>query len=245
MVIISNGFSKFHLSVAAAEADRRQLLSSFITGAYPTPFVQKILSLPYVRTNTKAQRLATRHEQIDDRLVHALFYPEALNVLGILRGSDSAIANAFRCYGRLSAHHVVRAAAKGARIYHFRSGFGGESIEIAKRLGMFILCEHTSPHPLAEEALVKNLGKMPQRGDEVNVSPFYGPAISDLKGADAVLVNSHFVEDTFRNLGYDRTPIHVIYLGVDDAFLARVPQREKVSDEFKLLFAGTLEKRKG
>ncbi|MDR3572622.1 MAG: glycosyltransferase family 4 protein [Anaerolineaceae bacterium] len=245
MVIISNGFSKFHLSVAAAEADRRQLLSSFLTGAYPTPLVRKILSLPYLRTNSKAQRLATRREKIDDGLVHALFCSEALNVLGMLRRNDNAIADAFRFYGRSAIRHVEQAAAMGARIYHYRAGFGGASIEVARKLGMYILCDYSLAHPSVVEGLVANGGKMPRYDKSASIGPYWRPGLSDIEQADAILANSHFVEETFKYVGHDGSPTHVIYLGVDDSFLAHVPQREDARDELRLLYAGNIEKRKG
>jgi glycosyltransferase involved in cell wall biosynthesis len=245
MVVISNGFSKFHLSVAAAEADRRRLLTSFLTGAYPTPLIRKILALPLVRTNAKARRLSARDEEIASGRVHALFSPELLHTLGMLCHSESLNVASFRLYGRSAIRYVEQAAAGGARIYHFRSGFGGESVEVARRLGMFLLCDHASPHPYVEEFLVENMGRMPQGQNAARVSSFYGPALSDMERADAILVNSRFAGDTFSYSGYNRNPIHVIYWGVDDAFLTQVPERENASDQFRLLFAGHFEKRKG
>ncbi|MGB6829393.1 MAG: hypothetical protein WBE41_15200, partial [Terracidiphilus sp.] len=78
MVIISNGFSKFHLSVAASEANRRGILSAFLTGAYSTALVRSVLSLPGLRSNPKLNRLLARAEPIDDNRVHALFLPELM-----------------------------------------------------------------------------------------------------------------------------------------------------------------------
>ena len=37
MVVISNGFGRFHLRVAAVEAARRGALAGFLTGGYPVP----------------------------------------------------------------------------------------------------------------------------------------------------------------------------------------------------------------
>jgi glycosyltransferase involved in cell wall biosynthesis len=245
MVIISNGFSKFHLSVAAAEVDRRKLLTSFLTGAYPTPLVRKLLALPGVRNYPKGKRLSARGEQIAEGRVHALFSAEALYDFGRLCHSESLNVGSFQFYGRSAVRHVQRAAAEGARIYHFRSGFGGDSLEVARRLGMFLLCDHSSPHPYAEESLIANNGRMPQGENGVKVSAFYGPGLDDMKRADAILVNSRFAESTFRELGHDRVPIHVIYLGIDDAFLAHMPERGAAADEFRLLFAGHFDTRKG
>ena len=245
MVVISNGFSKFHLSVAAAEADRRHLLSSFLTGAYPTSFVRSILSSPYIRSNAKAKRLAARRERIADGLVHALFAPEVLYAFGLLRHSESTIADSFRFYARSATHYVERAAAEGARVYHCRSGFGGDSIKVAKKHGMFVLCEHASVHPSVAASLVANSGRMPQSRQEALVSPFYRPILSDIEQADAVLVNSNFARDTFAYVGHKSSPVHVIYLGVDDAFLDHVPEGRSAAKEFCLLFAGTFTKGKG
>jgi glycosyltransferase involved in cell wall biosynthesis len=245
MVIISNGFSKFFLAVAAAEAERRQLLSYFLTGAYPKPLARKILALPYLRTNAKAQRLSARREQISDELVHALFAAEALYALGLLRRNDATVVKSFRLYGWLATHHVERAAAKGARIYHYRAGFGGKSLEVARKLGMLLLCDHSIAHPAVVDALIENLGKMPPEKEAMTISPFWRYILHDIEQADAVLVNSCFVKDTFRHAGHGHSPIHVIYLGVDDSFMAQIPQRKNVSAEFRMLFAGSFDKRKG
>ncbi len=245
MVIISNGFSKHTLSVAAAEAERQQLLSSFLTGAYPTPLLRKILSLPYLRSNAKANRLAARSDQITDGLVHALFSSEVLHVAGMLSHSESMDVASMRLYGQLAVRHVKQAAAKGARIYHYRAGFGGESVAAARKCGMFTLCDHSIAHPSAVDALARNMGTMPAREEMVNLSPFWSHILRDIEQADAVLVNSQFVKDTFEHAGRNHIPVHVIYLGVDDSFLAQVPQREDDPAEFRMLFAGTFEMRKG
>ena len=110
---------------------------------------------------------------------------------------------------------------------------------------MLALCDYSIAHGSVLEALVRNRGRMPTKEETVSVGLFWGHVLSDIEKADAFLVNSRFVEDTFRHAGHDRSLIHVIYLGVDDSFLAQVPKRESESGEFRLLFAGYFEKRKG
>ena len=248
MVIISNGFSKHTLSVTAVEAERRQLLTSFLTGAYPTPLLRKILSLPFLRKNAKAKRLAARSDEISDGLVHALFASEVLHVAGLLSHSEPIDVASMQFYGRSAVRHVKRAAAKGARIYHYRAGFGGESVAVARKCGMFTLCDHSIAHPSAVDALARNMGRMPAREEMTNLSPFWSHILRDIEQADAVLVNSPVSLKT--HLGYRRPDAHVHctyvnYLGVDDSFLAHLPERGSASDEFRLLFAGTFEQRKG
>jgi len=245
MVIISNGFSKFHLSVAAAEADRRKTLTCFLTGSYPTPLIRKVLSLPYLRDYPKAQRLASRRERIADALVHPLSRAEVLYTLGQLSHSESAIAASFRFYGRSAVRYVEQAAKSGARIYHYRSGFGGKSVEVAKRLGMFALCDHASVHPSMSESLVENSGKVRRLGEHESLGELWNTILHDIELADAVLVNSHFAEETFRVAGHESSPVYVIYLGVDEDFLEHAPPRDKASGEFRLLFAGLFGKGKG
>jgi glycosyltransferase involved in cell wall biosynthesis len=245
MVIISNGFSKFHLSVAAAEAYKRQLLSSFITGAYPTPLIRAVLALPLLRTNSKVQRLGARREAIPDDLVHSLVMSDAVYAFGIFRHRQSTIVNSLRLYGLSAKGHVRQAAARGARIYHYRAGFGGESVEVAKKSGMFTLCDHSAVHPRLFEYLAENKGTMPRCTDELSIGPFWKYVLEDLKRADAVLVNSHFTEETFRQVSDGTPPVRTIFLGVDDSFLDRIPERKDARDEFCLLFAGAFQKAKG
>jgi len=245
MVIISNGFSKFHLSAAAVEANRRGILSAFLTGAYPTPLVRSILSLPGLRSNRKLKRLMARAEPLDDNRIRSLFLPELLYHLSHGLHSESALIGSLRAYGRAAIPHVKRAAKENARIYHYRAGCGGDSLTVARDSGLIALCDHSIAHPAAVDELVENHGVLRRQTNSGKISSFWRYVQSDIDRADAVLVNSDFVESTFRFVGFDRLPLNVIYLGVDDAFLSHVPERKGAGEAFRLLFAGSFEKRKG
>ena len=238
MVVISNGFSKVHLSLAAAEANRRGLLTAFLTGAYPTPPLRALLALPGLRSNKKLNRLIARGEQIDDTLVRALFFPELVHQIGRRFKNFAMILSALRMYSRAVIPQVSRASADGARIYHYMSGFGGDSVTVAKDLGLVALCDHAAVHPAVVEEFVGRLGRMRE---------FWRKDVQrDLENADAVLVNSAFVESTFKLAGFDCSKVHVNYLGVDDAFLRQIPQREgRGEGDLRLLFAGHFNKWKG
>lgn len=254
MVIISNGFNKFYLSVAAAEANKRGLLSSFITGAYPTPAVRKILALPGVNSSRKLQRLSARGEAIPDTLIGHLWRAEARCVLADLAhkfgNGTPAVASvaAYRQYGHQAVRYVREAAARGARIYHYRAGFGHASVRVAKELGLFTLCDHSIAHPAVLQFLVNHGGRLPLAGEPVEVDSFWADVLDDINQADAVLVNSYFVQRTFLHQGYEAGRIHVAFLGVDDAFLTAIPSGERQSypeGPLRMLFAGTFEPRKG
>ncbi len=244
MVVISNGFSKFHLAAAAAEADRRGLLSAFLTGAYPTPTIRWILSLPGLRSNTKLNRLKARAEKIGDQRVHASLLPELFYHFG-MRFNQALVVSSLRSYGHGAVRHIRRAAAEGARVYHYRAGMGGESIAVAKELGMVALCDHSIAHPALVEDLVENRGELRNKPHALQIGGFWRYVQSDIDQADFVLVNSAFVESTFEFVGFDCSRVHVIYLGVDDSFIAQIPERASAGFELRLLFAGLFEKRKG
>jgi hypothetical protein len=83
MIIISNGFNKFHLAIAAAEMNRRSLLTSFITGAYPTLGLARFIEKVRMNRHTKLARSLNRREDIDDRLVLSMWVSEVVYNVGI------------------------------------------------------------------------------------------------------------------------------------------------------------------
>lgn len=256
MVIISNGFCKFHLAVAAAELHRRGLLSLLITGAYPTGFVRRLLNGSGLARNRKLGRLLARGEDIPHSRLRALWVPELFHqIAGKARHRPpfqkigaSLDAHSLRWYGRQATNPVEQAQSE-AQLYHYRAGFGHESVRAARKLGMVTLCDHSIVHPALLSFLVENQGRMPLPGTGSPMDLLWSDILEDIKQADAVLVNSAFVKETFLHQGWDPARIHVIYWGVDDQFLNDVPPRTDCfalrSGELNLLFAGSLGRRKG
>lgn len=243
MVIISNGFHKFYLSITAAEAYRRGLLSTFITGAYPTPAVQRVARLAGIDRTRKFSRLLARGDEIPTNLVHALPSTELIPVV-----RPQWTAAAFRYFGLRACRFVRQAAERGARIYHYRSGFGLKSVQLAKRLGLFALCDHSIAHPSMVETLPECQGKLPNTRQGPPRTAVWRTVLEDLELADAVVVNSDFVKDTFMLQGWQESRIHVIYWSVDQAFLDTIPERTGRSEKeepLRLMFAGGIGKRKG
>jgi glycosyltransferase involved in cell wall biosynthesis len=243
MVIISNGFNKFFMSVTAAEAYRRGLLSAFITGAYPTPGVQRMARLAGIDRTRKFSRLMARGDEIPTNLVHAL---PSTELIPVVRPQWSAAA--FRYYGLRACRFVRQAAERGARIYHYRSGFGLQSVQLAKRLGLFTLCDHSIAHPSMVESLSDWRGKLPNTRQGPPPTAFWRTVLEDLELADAVVVNSDFVKETFILQGWPESRVHVIYWGVDQAFLDAIPEKvghPESAQPLRLMYAGFIGKRKG
>ena len=255
MVIISNGFNKFHLAVAASEMNRRGLLTSFITGAYPKLYLVDLCSKAGINHDAKLARLLNRREKIDDRLVLSMWASEVVYNAGIYVNRTCRMSvigqwlerMGFRVYGWGSVSTVKRAGANGAKIYHYRAGFGHKSVQAAKSADLITLCDHSIAHPEVLEYLVANKGRIPEREDACQVDPLWSDINQDIEQAEAVLVNSQFVKDTFIKRGWNPQLIHVVYLGVDDKFLNDIPPRKENNNGvmFQLLFAGSFDKRKG
>ncbi len=252
MIVISNGFSKFHLAIAASEMARRDRLTAMLTGAYPTPFVRQVVKR--LGGHAKLARLLARAEQVPDALVHPLWMGEVMD--GVARRFHGSPLNglagklevaAHRRYSKAAATALRRHGA-GARIYHYRAGFGGPSVATARAMGMIPVCDHTIAHPALVGYLVENAGAMPPADVSPPLDGFWTQVMDDIRLGDHIVVNSDFVKDTFVNRGWDPDKITVIYLGVDDAFLDGLPPRDvddATDGPLRLLFAGHLSARKG
>jgi glycosyltransferase involved in cell wall biosynthesis len=262
MVVVSAGFNKTHVTTAAREALDRDLLTVAITGAYPTERVRRLARLSRWSDRGRVARLLERGEAIPDERLRALALPELLYEAArvFALAPDGATlyhrlcAETWRLYGRGAARELSRRA-KHARVFHFRAGFGHASIDRARRLGMHVLCDHAIAHPALLEELVENRGRSarlvaaqsPDARRLHPLSPTEQAIFDDIERSDSILVNSDFVKRTFLACGWPENRVHVIYLGVDDNFLAGVGARSARpdTDPVRLLFAGRFERRKG
>ena len=258
VIIINNGFNKFHLAPGAAELARRELLSAFATGAYPTVRVERWLNVLGLADNRKFARLLARAEPIPDRLVYADGISESLHVAASwLRrwrftraAGEWANEQSLKWYGQRAQQSVRHAIKSGARLYHYRAGFGHASVRLAKRHGLFALCDHSIAHPAMLEQLIAENGRWPtQARRAMPAAGIWRDIQRDIEQADAVLVNSDFVKETFLQQGWEPNRVHVIYLGVDDAFLDGASRSQSSSTDhgstLRIVFAGGFELRKG
>ena len=258
MIIINNGFNKFALAAGASELARRELLSAFATGAYPTVRVQRWLNILGLADNRKFARLLARAEPIPDRLVYADWISESLHEAGrwlqrwrFTRAAGGwANEQSMKWYGQRAQKSVRHAIKSGARLYHYRGGFGHGSVRLAKRHGLFALCEHSIAHPAMLEQLIAENGRWPTQARRAMPADRVWLDIQrDTEQADAVLVNSDFVKETFLQQGWEPSRVHVIYRGVDDAFLDGASRSQSSPTDhgstLRIVFAGGFEVRKG
>jgi glycosyltransferase involved in cell wall biosynthesis len=130
------------------------------------------------------------------------------------------------------------------KIFHVRSGAGhGGAIQKAKKLGMKIVVDHSIAHP-AEVSL--QLAKVLPKND-ITISAdllFWRMVLKDCEQADAIVVNSDYVKETFLLEGWPSSKIDVIPLGVRSDFLG-LKKSYKEKGPFRLLFTGNFGARKG
>lgn len=252
MVIISNGFNKFFLSPVAADLYERNLLTCLITGAYPTAFFHKCISFGGCEQLWKIPRLIARAEKIPDSFIHALWLPEFMYQMRqyfyfeFLEQELNVLS--FQWYGR-QASYIIEKKYRNAKIYHYRAGFGHESVYTAKKYGMITICDHSIAHPIVLDYLVNNNGVLPSCKVDSNLTKIWKDILLDIEQADYVFVNCDFIKETFDNQRWGRSNIYVIQRGVDQQFLDMIPlntiEKYNLRSPIRLLFSGFLGRRKG
>lgn len=250
-VIISNGHFKMFLGTAAAEMEKKGALAGFITAGYPTPWVKKIITLLRLDKKQSIDRLLKRKEMISDSLVYPLWLSEVLSRFIVfsrkIKDRNKYHELAISMYARQAASIVSRLPAE---IYHYRSGYGHQSAIAAKNKGMINVCDHSIPNPEIMEYMVDHSGQYPtpEEKNRLHISKFMSGILDDLRLADYIIVNSDFVKETFTSQGWPADNIYVLYNGMDEPFMRNLPNPKSIKEvnkTLKLMFAGTLEKRKG
>lgn len=215
-VVVSNGFNRFHLMHAAAELDRHGKLAACFTGFYPGWFWRACIRAARLDQLARFSRLVDRGVSLPEGQVVSMPWIEALNFLGTSIDSEAVKQAARHLFARQVARQLPGI---GASIFHYRSGFGHKAVRMAKATGMIALCDHSIAHPDLVEYIVDHHGRYPLPHETPTPGRFWKDIASDVRQADAVLVCSDFVRDTFLQRGCDPSRLHVIYYGVDENFL--------------------------
>ncbi len=243
-IIIANGFDRFLLLISAAEAERRGRLDRCIAGFYPTEKVRARLSMLGLLKQPRVARLLDRHVALPDERLTTTPLLETIGHFGSRVIGDKAIKTARAAFAQKARSAVL---ASQAKLYHYRTGYGHCSASAARQKGMATLADHSIAHPAVLAHLVDNVGRLPPEGEQGRIAPLWAEIMDDLRHADRVLVNSHFVKDTFLHQGWDPERIEVLYQGLDDAFFDLLPTRRQPAADasLRLVFAGAFEQRKG
>jgi glycosyltransferase involved in cell wall biosynthesis len=257
-VVISNGYSQFNTAHLAAELHAKAMLNGLITGAYPRTDASQDQFWGRYATY---RRYRARRVAVPNSMVWPIWSGEALSQVAQLmwrlrlgEGLYSAVArSALVRYQNVATTLLRERVRPRGNIYHYRSGFGGASARAARDLGMKVLCDHSIVHPSLLEPLLENGGQLPPSGERGEMNAFWRTVEEDLSLADVILVNSHFVQETFVRCGIARERTQVVYWGPDKAFLDALdhlpgfppPPAGSTHYPLRVLTAGTMEARKG
>lgn len=158
-------------------------------------------------------------------------------------------AGAWKIFGWQSRKYIKEFGVRGRSVFHVRSGAGhGGAIQLARRLHIPVIVDHSIAHPAFMEEHLRC--EYEKNGEVFNLgisSRFWRLVAEDCDWADLLLVNSHFVRDTFINQGYPNEKIKVVYLGTRPDFfgLRAVKAAPFAGRTIKLLFTGNFSFRKG
>jgi len=249
-IILSNGFRNFHLFNTANELKKRKLLAYFICGLYPTSIQKKIIKLSKVKNFKKITKYLQRDVAINDSLVFQNKVGELINLIGIIIDNNFRLKKLSQLLIKFAINLYIKNSIKklsvmenNKYIYHFRSGYGGKSIEIAKKKGYLTICDHSIVNPRILENLIQNKKVIPNNTNRINDIRMK-MALYDIERSDIILVNSDFVKKTFIGSKF-YNKIKVSYLGVENSFLKKIKFKRKKNNNLKILFAGSIDIRKG
>lgn len=160
----------------------------------------------------------------------------------IIKDIDRSSMMIAKHFGKSSCHWI-----KNADIFHVRSGFGqGGAIEKAKAKGMTVIVDHSIAHHQEMEGILKpEYDRHNIKFTLSNTAKFWELVVKDCNTADAIIVNSDYVKNTFVKSGFAPRKLHVVYLGVREDWFGRKKDYSLTNNQIRLLFVGGFNIRKG
>ncbi len=255
--IINSGTGLFPLAWIASEVSKQNNLTKLIVAAYPTKIiVDTFFRIDFFKRTFK--RLLGRKLEINEDLLEIswgseFFYQLAHKIRGKKRFKFfyDLVSYFSHLFIEFAACKIIKNVSNDTKIYHFRAGFGGNSLKLAKEKKLITICHHTQAHPLTFEYLVKNRGRKPNNSNirlaKDKLSIIWKKILSDIEKADYVLIESEFQLETFKWVGFDLEKIISInHPGIDPYFRSIIPEKKLHNNQKpKILFAGTLNRIKG
>lgn len=243
-IIVNNGFGQFHLARLAEKLYEAGMLRGFLTGAYPKGLGPGLLT--QLTQIGAVNRLSEREIHVPNDLVRACWSGEVPHQIAqIARTANKGPLLEFTTALSMdlySSWSRSRIRTMTADIYHYRAGMGGDSVEMAKDRGMATVCDHSIAHPRLLQGLIDGTGSV-----ATDLDALWSRVEADINRADWLLVNSEFVAHTCIEAGVPAAKISVAYTAVDPTFLKALDKHglDNRGQHTKILFAGTLEQRKG
>ena len=249
-ILLSTGNGRLHLITSARYLKKTKINIDVLTGWLPKSETSITIKLASFLTGHKnlasgMQKRLTPGTGI--RMISCAlpeFFTQFLFLLSKKTGiitKDVAATIGWTFFGWYSSFYI-----KDYDIFHVRAGAGcGGAIAKAKKQGMKVITDYSIAHPsFFDESVNPEIQKYNQKPFITSSGRFWKMAIRDCNLADTVLVNSHFVKQTFVDHGFDENKIKVVYLGVREDFY-RLKKDYTKSKVLRILFTGSFEVRKG
>ena len=249
-ILLSTGNGRLHLITSARYLKKTKINIDVLTGWLPKSETSITIKLASFLTGHKnlasgMQKRLTPGTGI--RMISCAlpeFFTQFLFLLSKKTGiitKDVAATIGWTFFGWYSSFYI-----KDYDIFHVRAGAGcGGAIIKAKKQGMKVVTDYSIAHPsFFDESVNPEIQKYNQKPFITSSGRFWKMAIRDCNLADTVLVNSHFVKQTFVDHGFDENKIKVVYLGVREDFY-RLKKDYTKSKVLRILFTGSFEVRKG
>lgn len=257
--VLSSGYGRLHLAQSADWLCKDGVAIKLVCGWVPlnpdswlVRFCSKLAGRNLsAGMKKRAVVLANGGEVIPcawaDFICQGLFWFERKIFKGKFHGQIASFS--WQVFGWQARRYINKFGRNGNAVFHVRSGAGhGGAIKLAKKLGIPVVVDHSIAHP---EYMEKHLRPEYEKNGAVfdmgTSSPFWRLVAEDCEWADALLVNSFFVRDTFIEQGYPVEKIKVVYLGTRPDFfgLRKVKATNRGERKLRLLFTGGFGFRKG
>lgn len=257
--VLSSGYGRLHLAQSADWLCKDGVAVKLVCGWVPlnpdswlVRFCSKLAGRNLsAGMKKRAVVLANGGEVIPcawaDFICQGLFWFERKIFMGKFHGQIASFS--WKVFGWQTRRYIKKFGINGDSVFHVRSGAGhGGAIKLAKKLGIPVVVDHSIAHP---EYMEKHLRPEYEKNGAVfdlgTSSPFWRLVAEDCEWADALLVNSFFVRDTFIEQGYPVEKIKVVYLGTRPDFfgLRKIKATNRGERKLRLLFTGGFGFRKG
>ena len=250
-ILVSSGYKNIHINNQAYELQKTNKLFSIISGYIPKKNYIFFSKLPFLSKRKILNRIVERKNNINDnKIINFLLGEVFFNISLIFyqkkiinyRYLDRLIKYSLNLFSNFAKKIILKHHNK-IKYYHFRSGYGGVSLNYAKTKNIYTICDHTIAHPDIVQYMIDNKGKYPNK-KILSKNNWWRNVTNDLNNSDHILVNSHFVKKTLEFMGIKKK-IDVIYTGVNKFFETKKSFKKRFNKKKKILYAGGITQRKG
>jgi len=255
-IFISSGYKRIHLISNAKILIGLKTNVIIFCGFVTNPNFESLIKFLKIKSKKIeiliSRRIGIPYKYFEIYLIGEFIHEMALffkNLFNMKKLSNSIIEITFKSYSKKIKKYLQINRNK-FDIYHYRSGFGGCSVDYAKSIGLKCVCDHSIAHPSLVDYMIKNNGNYPKKNIKIP-NNFWRLVLEDINKAENILVNSEFVKKTLSFMGITPNKIKVIYIGLEDHYFKLIKKLPKKNysrlknKPIKFLFAGGIVQRKG